>query len=100
MDGAVHDAVVGEADRGHPELGGAGDHRGNAAGAIEQRVLGVVVEVNEGFRGVLHRSGWAGGAPRGSLLAAKMAYTIRPATFAGQTTNRPNVCDAGIQSLE
>ena len=60
VDGAVHDAVVREADRGHLELRGAAHHRLDAAGAIEQRVLGVIVEVDEGLGGVRHRfgSGW------------------------------------------
>ena len=61
---AVHDAVVGETDRGHLELGGAGDHRWDPAGAIEQRILGVIVEVDEGFRGVRHRLDWVWRTPR------------------------------------
>ena len=61
VDRAVHDAVVGESDRGHVELGRSSHHRLDAAGAIEQRVLGVVVEVDEGFWGVRHRLDWVGG---------------------------------------
>jgi len=47
--------VVGEANRRHPQLGRSSDHRGDAAGPVEQRILGVVVEVDESFWGVPHR---------------------------------------------
>ena len=55
VDRAVHDAVVCKPDRRHPELGRTRHHGGNAAGAVEQRILGVVVEVDESFWGVPHR---------------------------------------------
>ncbi len=48
LDGARHRAVVGEADGRHLELGGAGDEIGDPAGPVENRVLGVDVQVNEG----------------------------------------------------
>jgi hypothetical protein len=35
LDGAVHHAVVGEPERGHPELRGAGRHRIDLAGPVE-----------------------------------------------------------------
>ena len=47
LDRAGHGAVVGEPDRGHLELGGAGRERGNPAGPIEDGVLGVDVQVDE-----------------------------------------------------
>jgi len=64
VDGAVHDAVVGEADRRHLELGRPRHHGGDAARPIEQRVLGVVMEVDEGFWGVRHRLVWVWRTPR------------------------------------
>ncbi len=48
LDGAGERAVVGERDGGHLQLGGAGSQRGDAASAVEDRVLGVDVEVDEG----------------------------------------------------
>ena len=48
LDGAGERAVVGERDGGHLQLGGAGGQRGDAAGAVEDRVLGVDVEMDEG----------------------------------------------------
>ena len=42
-----HRPVVGERDGRHLELGGPGDEVGNPAGAVEDRVLGVDVEVDE-----------------------------------------------------
>ena len=46
-DGPVHDAVVGEPDRRHPELLRPGEHLGDAAGPVEHRVLRVGVEMHE-----------------------------------------------------
>jgi translation initiation factor IF-1 len=40
--------MVGQRDGGHPELGGADAEIGDPAGAVEDRVLGVDVEVDEG----------------------------------------------------
>ena len=54
VDGAVHHAVVGEAERGLSELRGAGRHRVDLAGAVEQRVLAVGVEMDGRRRA--HRS--------------------------------------------
>ena len=48
VDGAVHHAVVGEPQRRLPELGGARRHRVDLAGAVEQRVLAVGVEMDGG----------------------------------------------------
>jgi len=62
---AVHDPVVGESHRGHPQLGRLADQPVDPARAIEEGVLGVVVEVDEAFRGVGHcfeGRGWR--APR------------------------------------
>ncbi len=47
LDGAGERAVVGERDGGHLELGGAGDQRRNPASPVEDRELGVDVEVDE-----------------------------------------------------
>ena len=52
LDGAVHDAVVGQAERRLGELGGACGQRVDLARTVEQRVLGVDVEVGAG--GVAH----------------------------------------------
>ena len=46
LDRAVQDAVVGEPERRHPELGRARRERLDLAGAVEQRVLGVDVEMD------------------------------------------------------
>ena len=47
VDGAGQRAVIGERDRGHLPLGGAGGERGDAARPVEDRELGVDVEVDE-----------------------------------------------------
>ncbi len=47
VDGARERAVVGERDRRHLELGGALGEVRNPAGAVEDRVLGMDVEMNE-----------------------------------------------------
>ena len=47
LDGAGERAVVGERDGGHLQLGGPSGQRGDAASAVEDRVLGVDVEVDE-----------------------------------------------------
>src|SRR5207244_6328237 len=57
-------------------------HRVDAAGAIEERKLGVVVEVDEGFRGVRHRLVRVWRPPRTSLSAA-MARTALPSLAHG-----------------
>ena len=46
LDRAVQDAVVGEPERRHPELGCPRRERLDLAGAVEQRILGMDVEVN------------------------------------------------------
>ena len=55
-DGPVHDAVVGEPDRRHPELFRPGEHLGDATGPVEHRVLRVGVEMHEAQAG-LQRAG-------------------------------------------
>ncbi len=57
---AVHHAVVGEADGGLAERGGALRQRLDLAGAVEQRVLGVDVQMRDGRRA--HGEGTLGGA--------------------------------------
>ena len=47
LDGAGQGAVVGERDSGHLQLGGACDQCRNPAGPVEDRELGVDVEVDE-----------------------------------------------------
>jgi hypothetical protein len=49
FDGAEEVAVVGEGKRGHLEFRGARGQFGNAAGAVEEAVLGVDVKMDEGF---------------------------------------------------
>ena len=46
LDRAVQDAVVGEPQRGHAELGGAGRELLDLAGAVEQRILGMDVQMD------------------------------------------------------
>ena len=46
LDRAVHHAVVGEPERGHPQLRRPGGQAIDLAGAVEQRVLAVDVEVD------------------------------------------------------
>ncbi len=47
LDRAGHGAVVGEPDRRHLELGGAGREGRDPAGPVEDRVLGVDVKVDK-----------------------------------------------------
>ena len=51
LDRARQRAVVGQRDRRHLELGRARGERRNAAGSVENRVLGVDVEMDEGRLG-------------------------------------------------
>ncbi len=48
FDGPVEVAVVGDRQRGHAEVLDPLDQLGNLAGAVEQAVVGVAVQVNEG----------------------------------------------------
>ena len=50
LDRAVHHAVIGEAQRGLPELGRAGGELVDLAGAVQQRVLRVDVQMGDGGR--------------------------------------------------
>ena len=54
LDGARQRAVIGQPDRGHLELCRPGDQIGDPAGAVEDRVLRVHVQVDEGGA---HRTG-------------------------------------------
>src|SRR4029077_4249446 len=66
LDGAVHHAVVGQAESRLAELRGARRERVDLARAIEQRVLGVHVEMGAGGRGPRQRMVCvAAPAPRG-----------------------------------
>ena len=72
LDRAVHHPVVGEPERRHPELRRAGGHRLDLAGAVEQRVLAVDVQVNAPAR-----SSQAGRRQRRSLpLPARIRNVI------------------------
>ena len=46
--------VIGERDRGHPELGGPSSELGNPASPVQNGVLGVDVKVDEGGLGFWH----------------------------------------------
>ena len=46
LDGSGHRAVVGEADRGHPQVGRAGHQWAHPARPVEDRILAVDVEVD------------------------------------------------------
>ena len=48
LDGAVEVAVVGQGQGVHAQRLGVGDQLGDAAGAVEQAVVAVAVQVNEG----------------------------------------------------
>ena len=50
LDGAVHDAVIGERQSRHAQLLGPLHHRRQLAGSVQQAVVAVVVERNEGHR--------------------------------------------------
>ena len=64
LDGAGERAVVRERDRGHVVLGRGGGEVRDAAGAVEDRVLGVNVEMDEG--GVRHGKTILGSGQDGS----------------------------------
>src|SRR5512133_1306039 len=63
LNGAGKAAMIGERDGGHLELCSAGGERGNTAGPVEDRVLGVDVKVDE-LSG--HSRAILGGAQDGS----------------------------------
>jgi hypothetical protein len=65
LDGAEHDAVVGQGDPRRPLIGGLAAKRINAARTIEQRVLAVYVQMNEGTqrKANLGRQAGAGDSP-------------------------------------
>ena len=97
VDGAVHHAVVGEAQRRLPQLGGAGRHRVDLAGAVEQRVLAVGVEVDGGgVLTVVGRSCQPRQMPRlGSSFRASSAHL--PLSYFG-CRYRPAPCQAQTQA--
>ncbi len=78
-----HRAVVGERDGRHLELGGPLDEVRDPAGAVEDRVLGVDVEVDE--RSVSHAR-WT---PYKPSRRARPGAAATPAQFAGDA-----ICDA------
>ena len=47
LDGPVHDAVVGDGAGGHPGGGGRGEHLPDPAGAVEHRILGMGMQMDE-----------------------------------------------------
>ena len=68
LDGAVEVAVVGDRQGGHPQRLGPPDQGRDLAGAVEQAVVAVAVQVDErpaGHRGHLGRVGPASRPPRG-----------------------------------
>src|SRR5262249_11993366 len=78
LDRAGQRAVVGERDRRHLELRGPRHERRNAAGPVEDRVLGVDVQVNEGRlgqSGAILGTGWDAIRP-GKLGYLEMAKQI------------------------
>ena len=78
VDGAVHHAVVGEPEGGLPELRGPRRHRVDLAGAVEQRVLAVGVEMDGG--GVL--TGGSDHAKRGRwLVGFRRLSALTPGDF-------------------
>ncbi len=60
LDGPVHHAVVGQRDRRLLERRGSRDQRVDVARAVEQRVLGVDMQVDAGRRRQIKRSGIRG----------------------------------------
>ena len=81
LDGAVHDAVVGQADGRLIEGGGALGELADVARAVEQRVLGVDVQVRDGrgaHRGGNHRrrGGRHPGIPRAPPLSLPQSALI------------------------
>ena len=71
LQGTVHHPVVGEAERGLAELGGARGEGVDPAGAVEQRVLGVDVQVGAG--GSRHGRRSVGPGPDGNGLSEAKA---------------------------
>ena len=50
LDRSVHDAVIGQPERRHAELGGTRRHRLDLVRPVEQRVLAVDVQMDRGVR--------------------------------------------------
>ena len=91
LDRAVHHAVVGEPERRLLELRGAGGELVDLAGAVEQRVLGVDVQVGAGGRA--HGRGKLRcpiGRPR-----RRLARTLRETVRRGQP---PVPCARSVQA--
>ena len=103
LDRAVHDAVVGQADGRLAERGGALGELVDLARAVEQRVLGVDVEMRDG-RGA-HGEGTIGVAggrkparplrPRSRTIAGNVASTSRSACAAWSTRAGSTPTSAG-----
>ena len=85
LDGAVHDAVIGQSEGRLAELRGALGERFDLACAVEQRVLGVDVEVGAGglAQRQLDRMRRGGGAP-----GLRSACASLFATFAAPSQSR------------
>ena len=75
LDRAVHHAVVGEAERRLAELGRAGGELVDLARAVEQRVLGVDVQVGAGGRA--HGRGRLDAGSDGAGVPRRVSRTLR-----------------------
>ena len=97
--GTEHVAVIGHADRRHLEALGLGEHRRDLGGTVEQRILGVVVQVHKRSAAVsacvrsrraVHRpvslglSGDAAGRVGARVPAPTATQAGRPPALAGQ----------------
>ena len=82
---AGHRAVIGERDRRHLELGRPRDEVRDPAGAVEDRVLGVDVEMNK--RRVSHAR-WT---PYGSVLTPSERRRIPSPQRAGRSWRQPHM---------
>ena len=78
LDRAGERAVIGERDGRHLELGRPRGERRNAAGAVEDRVLGVDVEMDEGRLGHSGEHPIAGPGPHPSRSAASRVEVDTP----------------------
>ena len=88
LDRAGERAVVGERDGGHLELGGAGRERGDPARPVEDRVLGVDVEVDEIGHGRPNLQGRSDGPQE--ALARRCQRSFQPSWVRPEITARPS----------
>ena len=88
LDRAEEVAVVGDRDCLHPEGGGALEQGVDLLRSVEQRVLGVIVKVDE--RVLAHSLGWAERYPstRTQGLRREEASEAMPRRFKGRTSER------------